>query len=223
MKRFLVGCLLVLFVLPLGVKGQYTKSRIIQTADGKIKQLLGEGLFGHCLNAHDMRYTYTDDSGKIQTARMTDDDTITKGRLDQIYVIYYFEYKYPELKDTTIYSEFNIVLDKYLQTVRAPDLGFIPEYLWHVKENGFMPRNQIAKIAAENGLDKHKPGMQYFSGLEHIKKDDKFVYVITGVPEKFDLKSKEFEIMVIDAFTGVVMHYAFGDEGREIERKLRGR
>jgi DNA polymerase IIIc chi subunit len=222
MKRYLVSCLLFLFIFPAGLRAQFTRSLIIKTADAKIRQLLGDGLCAHIHNMDDMRYTYTDDSGKIQAAHITEEDTITRGKLDRIYVNYVFEYQFPELRDTTIYGEFNIVLDRFLQTARQPDISFIPEYLWHVKENDFLPHEQIAKIAKDNGLDKHKPGITYFSSLEHIKKEDKFVYVIQGVPEKFDLKSKEYEIMVIDARTGVMMNYKFGDEGRKLERELMG-
>ncbi len=222
MKKYFVSCLLFLVILPAVSIAQFTRSVVIKTADAKIRQLLGENLFGHSRNVDDMRYTYTDDSGKIQAAHITDEDTIIKGKLDRIYVNYTFEYLYPELRDTAIYGEFNIVLDRFLQTVRPPDISFIPEYLWHVKENDFLSYDSVARIAKENGLDSHKKGMWYISALWHHKKKDDFVYIFCGHPEKYDPKSKDYETMVIDARTGVMTYHKFGDEARELEIEIMG-
>lgn len=125
---------------------QYNRSEIKHAADSILKTFIGMDMFAHCSNelnsGYIVYYRYADKKGKIKFAEVPEKGYLTKGEFKGIEVWYKMVYPYPRCTvcDTTR-GELSVKLNRWLDMEKAPDIGWIPDYIMERDSCRYTNRN----------------------------------------------------------------------------------
>lgn len=145
MKKLLVISLL--FSLP-GYSQQYTRTEIIHAADSVLKYYVKNDVFSHSRNELNtdafVYYRYTDHKGRTKFHEVPRGRRLTKGRFKELEVWYKVKYPYPKCKVCdTVKGETSLVLGRKLEVIKAPDISFIPDYVWEQDSCRYTVRHYV--------------------------------------------------------------------------------
>jgi hypothetical protein len=115
---------------------QYTRAEIKHASDSIMKIYLRSDMYARCESDFDkdavIVYTYTNDKGKLKYAEVPrQPKALTKGRFKSVEVGYIMKYPYGKCRiPDEVNGRLYVKLDRWLDMSHAPDIGFIPDYVW---------------------------------------------------------------------------------------------
>jgi hypothetical protein len=129
--------LCILLLLPALTKAQrYTRAEIKHAADSLLRTFVREDMFVRCqsdlVNESIIAYSYTNKKGKICWGDIPEQvNTRTKGRFLSTTIRYTMIYPYPKCPICDVVKgRIYINLTRWLEMGKAPDITFIPDYVW---------------------------------------------------------------------------------------------
>jgi len=128
-------CIFLLFPI-LSHAQQYTRAEIKHAADSIMRTFLRADMYAACEgdldNDHYTFYSYESADGKMKKAEVPrQPGKFTKGKFKSVTILYSLKYPYPKCRaHNVVEGTLSITLDRYLDMEKAPDIGFIPDYVW---------------------------------------------------------------------------------------------
>lgn len=114
----------------------YTRAEIKHAADSIMRTFLRADMYAACVgdldNDHYTFYTYQTTSGKMKKAEVPRQPGVfTKGKFRSVTILYSLRYPYPKCKTNNVVAgTLSVTLDRHLDMQKAPDIAFIPDYVW---------------------------------------------------------------------------------------------
>lgn len=129
--------LCILLLLPaLTNAQQYTRAEIKHAADSLLRTFIREDMFSRCesdlMNESKICYTYKNKKGKICYADIPEQaKPFTKGKFNGTTIRYTMIYPYPKCPVCDVVKgRIYVSLNRWLDMGKAPDISFIPDYVW---------------------------------------------------------------------------------------------